>query len=61
MAKTFPGRRNDRRPGPATGRYRVLPLRGQDDKTINERLRDWALVLLWFLVPVVTVTTLLWS
>jgi len=30
-------------------------------KTTNERLRDWTLAFLWFLVPVVTVATLLWS
>jgi hypothetical protein len=30
-------------------------------RTINERLRDWTLVFLWSMVPVVTVATLLWG
>ena len=61
MAKAFPGAETT-----------VIPILRQDGtvyfhyvgktiKTINERLRDWTLVFLWFLVPVVTIATLLWS
>ena len=58
MAKAFPGAETT-----------VIPILREDGtvyfhyvgKTGNERLRDWTLVFLWFLVPVVTVATLLWG
>jgi hypothetical protein len=58
MAKAHPGAETT-----------VVPIMREDGtvyfrypgKAINERLRDWALAFLWFLVIAVTAVILLWS